>query len=412
MATVGGPDRTWRHQRYPDISGDSHQPQDGKLGTSRNHKASPPFVALTLVPDVHIVGARPNFMKAAPVVDALSRLGRRPLLVHTGQHYDHEMSEIFFRQLGLPRPDANLEVGSGSHAGQTAALLISLEEYLLEHNPPRVVVYGDINSTLAAAVVATKLGIDVAHVEAGLRSFDRSMPEEINRLVTDVLSSVHFVTSPEAVDQLAAEGISGDGVHFVGNPMIDTLLRFRDALDIEGARRAHGLEGRYAVATLHRPSNVDDHETARKVVIGLAHVAKLLPLVFPLHPRGRETLTAAGLMEVPNVAVVDPLGYLDFMALMAGAALVLTDSGGIQEETTVLGIPCLTLRDNTERPITLSMGTNVLVGNDSHRIAEAAEKALSDPPTGRIPPLWDGSAGRRIADILFVGNGSAARTAL
>jgi UDP-N-acetylglucosamine 2-epimerase (non-hydrolysing) len=351
--------------------------------------------------DIHIVGARPNFIKAGPVVQALDRLGSKPLLVHTGQHYDAELSEIFFHQLGLPEPDLNLGIGSGSHAGQTAALMIAIEVALTEHQPQRVVVYGDINSTLAAAVVASKLGIGVAHVEAGLRSFDRTMPEEINRIVTDVLSAWHFVTSPEAVDQLASEGIASGSVHFVGNPMIDTLLRFRETLDLEAARIAHGLPTSYAVATVHRPANVDDPIVAKGLVSGLAQLATFIPIVLPLHPRGWQTLAEAGLMDVPGIDVVAPLGYLEFMALMAGAALVLTDSGGIQEETTVLGIPCLTLRENTERPITITMGTNVLVGTDPERIVTAAGRFLSDPPVGRIPPLWDGSAGDRIAEILI-----------
>jgi UDP-N-acetylglucosamine 2-epimerase (non-hydrolysing) len=352
--------------------------------------------------DIHIVGARPNFIKAGPVIQALDELGYKPVVVHTGQHYDAELSEIFFRQLGIPEPDVNLGIGSGSHAGQTAALMTAIEVALLEHEPHRVVVYGDINSTLAASVVASKLGIAVAHVEAGLRSFDRTMPEEINRIVTDVLSTLHFATSPEAVDQLAAEGIERERVHFVGNPMIDTLLRFRDTLDLNAARAAHGLPTRYAVATIHRPSNVDDPRVARGLVTGLAQVAKLVPILLPLHPRGWRTLTEAGLMDVPGIEVVAPIGYIEFMALMAGAALVLTDSGGIQEETTVLGIPCLTLRDNTERPITISMGTNVLVGADPERILAAADRFLRDPPVGAIPPLWDGSAGLRVAQILAV----------
>ena len=352
--------------------------------------------------DIHIVGARPNFIKAGPVIQALDELGYKPVVVHTGQHYDAELSEIFFRQLGIPEPDVNLGIGSGSHAGQTAALMTAIEVALLEHEPHRVVVYGDINSTLAASVVASKLGIEVAHVEAGLRSFDRTMPEEINRIVTDVLSTLHFATSPEAVDQLASEGIERERVHFVGNPMIDTLLRFRDMLDVNAARAAHGLPTRYAVATIHRPSNVDDPRVAQGLVTGLAQVAKLVPILLPLHPRGWRTLTEAGLMDVPGIEVVAPIGYIEFMALMAGAALVLTDSGGIQEETTVLGIPCLTLRDNTERPITISMGTNVLVGADPERILAAADRFLRDPPVGAIPPLWDGSAGVRVAKILAV----------
>lgn len=347
-----------------------------------------------------MVGARPNFIKAAPVVQALIEMGRRPMLVHTGQHYDQEMSEIFFGQLELPRPDFNLGVGSGTHAQQAAAVMVALEEILLGREVGRVVVYGDVNSTLAAALVAAKLEIPVAHVEAGLRSFDRSMPEEINRVVADALSDLHFVTSSEAMDHLRAEGISTEGVHFVGNPMIDTLLRFRDILDSEAARLHYGLPATYAVATVHRPGNVDDRERARELVEGIGNVAAMLPLIIPLHPRGRETLSKAGLMELSGVKVVDPLGYLEFMGLLAKAKLVLTDSGGIQEETTVLGVPCLTLRENTERPITISMGTNTLVGSDPYRIAEAARRVLDDPPRGRIPPMWDGEAGRRIAEIL------------
>lgn len=349
---------------------------------------------------MHIVGARPNFMKAAPVVRALAELGERPLLVHTGQHYDHALSEVFFEQLALPRPDLNLGVGSGGHAEQTAALMLALERAMLEHRPQRVVVYGDINSTLAAAVVAAKLHVPIAHVEAGLRSFDRTMPEEVNRIVTDALSDLLFVTSPEGMIQLGVEGHTGPGVHFVGNPMIDTLLAVRARLDTDAVRRRYGLDGPYAVATIHRPGNVDDPAVAGGLVSGLSQVGEKLPLVLPLHPRGREVLGQLGLMEARGVQVVEPLGYLEFMALMAGAALVLTDSGGIQEETTVLGIPCLTLRENTERPITVSMGTNQLVGADPDRIVRAAATALSSPMSGQVPPLWDGSAGMRIAKIL------------
>ena len=349
---------------------------------------------------VHVVGARPNFIKAAPVVSALQAMGSSPMLVHTGQHYEPALSEVFFQQLGLPEPDKNLGVGSGSHAQQTAALIVALENLLLDVQPERVVVYGDVNSTLAAALVASKLHVPVAHVEAGLRSFDRSMPEEINRVVTDVLSDVHFTTSPEAAEHLANEGISPQGVHFVGNSMIDTLVRFRDSLDVESARRRFQLNEDYAVATLHRPSNVDDPGTAADLVNALAMISGEIPILLPLHPRGRANMETAGLMDLPAVNVCDPLGYLDFMALMSAARLVLTDSGGIQEETTVLGIPCLTLRDNTERPITVTMGTNRIVGRDPDFIFKSAVEVLQDPPEGRIPPLWDGSAGSRIAEIL------------
>lgn len=349
---------------------------------------------------IHIVGARPNFMKAAPVVLALADRGAAPMLVHTGQHYDEAMSDVFFRQLGMPAPDRNLGVGSGSHAQQTAALMVAIEELLVEVQPTRVVVYGDINSTLAAAIVASKLHVPVAHVEAGLRSFDRDMPEEINRVVTDALSDIHFTTSPEALEHLEKEGVSSESVHFVGNPMIDTLLRFRDTLDTEAVRASYGLPSRYAVATLHRPSNVDQDEQAARVVAGLGRVSEMIPIIIPLHPRGRARLEAQGLADLASVTIVEPIGYIEFMSLVSGASLVLTDSGGIQEETTVLGVPCLTLRDNTERPITVTMGTNRLVGGDPDLMEASAREFLDEPPSGRVPPLWDGGAGDRIAEVL------------
>src|SRR5690606_148246 len=336
-------------------------------------------------------------MKAAPVIRALERRGIEPILVHTVQHYDARLSDIFFEQLRLPRPHHYLGVGSGSHAEQTAALLIALEKLFLEVRPKRVVVYGDVNSTLAAAVTASKMEIPVAHVEAGLRSFDRSMPEEINRIVTDSLSDLHFVTSPEAIGHLAREGISIESVHFVGNPMIDTLLTFRDRFEPARMVEEFGLDGPYGVVTLHRPSNVDDDETAERVVECLRRAAKRVTLVAPLHPRGRARLEAAGIGQVAKV--VDPMGYLDFMSLVAGASVVLTDSGGIQEETSVLGIPCLTLRENTERPITVTVGTNRLVGTDPERVDEAMHD-LDSLREGGLPPLWDGRAGDRIAQVL------------
>lgn len=347
---------------------------------------------------MHVVGTRPNFVKAAPVLAALAERGAPCRLVHTGQHFDRTLSQVFFEELGLPEPDVDLGIGSGTHGSQTASLLEALEQEMIETRPGRVVVYGDVNSTLAAGLAASKLGIPIDHIEAGLRSFDRTMPEEINRVVTDVLANQHFVTCPEGVDNLAAEGISGASVHFVGNPMIDTLLRFRDRLDIEGMRRKLGLPDRYGVVTLHRPSNVDDPEAIDRLISGLSEVSRQVPLIAPIHPRGRERLERGGLGD--HVTILDPLGYLDFMALVAGSALVLTDSGGIQEETTVLGIPCLTLRENTERPITVTMGTNRLVGSDPARIVEGAGAALIAGP-GVVPPLWDGSAGERIAEILI-----------
>jgi UDP-N-acetylglucosamine 2-epimerase (non-hydrolysing) len=350
---------------------------------------------------LHVVGARPNFMKASPVISAIADRGIPQTLVHTGQHYDDALSTVFFEELGLPRPDVNLGVGSGSHAAQTAALLRGLETVLLEREPPLIVVYGDVNSTVAAALAAAKLQMPVAHVEAGLRSFDRSMPEEVNRVVTDQLSSLHFVTSDDAVDHLRREGIDDGTIYFVGNPMIDTLMRFRDAVDVSGVQRELGLPHSYGIVTLHRPSNVDAPELAAGLVSALDTLSRDLPLIFPVHPRGRAALTAAGLRDSERLRVLEPLPYTQFLSLMSGAALVLTDSGGIQEETTVLGVPCLTLRHNTERPITVSRGTNTLVGTDPEQILTAAHDRLNrQDRTPRIPPLWDGHAGNRIADVV------------
>ena len=349
---------------------------------------------------IHVVGARPNFIKAAPVVLALIEAGEKPTLVHTGQHYDQGLSRVFFEELGLPEPDVDLGVGSGSHARQTAAVMVALEEYLEERRPDRVVVYGDVNSTMAASLVAAKAGVGLAHVESGLRSFDRAMPEEINRIVTDSLADMHFTTSPEAEENLVSEGIQPESIHFVGNPMIDTLVRFREVLDLVAARSAYCLSDRYAVCTLHRPTSVDDPDMARAAVEGLRRVGEKLPVLLPLHPRGRVAIEAAGVLEIAGVTVTEPIGYREFMALIAGATLVLTDSGGIQEETTFLGVPCLTMRENTERPITLTMGTNRLVGLDPETISAAAEEALTTTSEGLIPPLWDGKAGMRIAEIL------------
>ncbi len=347
---------------------------------------------------MHVVGARPNFMKAAPVVAAAIERGHEPTLIHTGQHYDEALSDVFFRQLHLPEPDVDLGVGSGSHASQTAALLVALEATMIERSPSKVVVYGDVNSTLAATLVATKLHIPVAHVEAGLRSFDRTMPEEINRVVTDALASDLFVTSAEGVDHLAAEGIGPSGVHLVGNPMIDTLVRFRDRLDATAIKQALGVGSRFGVVTLHRPANVDNPDRAAAIVRSLGEVASELPLVFPLHPRGKATLDAAGLHDVDGITVVEPLGYLDFMSLVAESSLVVTDSGGIQEETSILGIPCLTVRPNTERPVTITLGTNRLV--EPADLPDAAQHALASPHAPADIPLWDGAAGERIAALL------------
>ncbi len=349
---------------------------------------------------VHVVGARPNFMKAGPVVRALAERGVAQEIVHTGQHYDRALSDVFFEELGLPEPTQNLEVGSGTQAGQTAALLLALEAALPPLRPSMVVVYGDVNSTLAAALVCSKVGLPLAHVEAGLRSFDRTMPEEINRVVTDSLADILFVTSPEGVDQLRTEGVPADRIHFVGNPMIDTLLANLERFDAAAARARHGLPERYAVGTIHRPANVDTPEAAAALVTMLRAVATQLPTLLPLHPRGRARLEAAGLLEVPGLTVVEPLGYVEFVSLVRGAAVVVTDSGGIQEETTILDVPCLTVRPNTERPITISHGTNRLVRPDE--VGDAVAGILAGRTTfpSERPPLWDGHAGERIAAIL------------
>jgi UDP-N-acetylglucosamine 2-epimerase (non-hydrolysing) len=361
---------------------------------------------------VHVIGARPNFIKAAPVIRALADRAVPQRVVHTGQHYDDRLSEVFFRELDLPTPDVNLGIGSGTHAEQTAAAMIGLEREWTADPPAMVVVYGDVNSTLAASLVAAKLGIPTAHVEAGLRSFDRSMPEEHNRIVSDLLAERLYTTSPEAADHLTRMGIDPARIRFVGNPMIDTLLGHREAFDPATERSRLGLPEAYGVVTLHRPSNVDDEASARVVVEALHGLAALLPLVIPLHPRGRATLQGVGLRDDERLRIVEPLGYLAFLSLVAGARLVLTDSGGIQEETTVLDVPCLTMRPNTERPITISHGTNRLVRPEE--VVPAATEVLRGPvrPQGPRPPLWDGHAGARIADDLvtwLAGRGAGAQ---
>jgi UDP-N-acetylglucosamine 2-epimerase len=348
----------------------------------------------------HVLGARPNFVKAAPVIRALADLGASQRVIHTGQHYDERLSEVFFVQLGLPRPDLNLGVGSGTQARQTAEVMVGMEQEFTENSPTLAVVYGDVNSTVGAALAGAKLGIPFAHVEAGLRSFDDTMPEEINRRLTDQLCSLLFVTSPEAIGYLAREGRPADAVHFVGNPMIDTLLANLPLFDPVAARAAYGLgDRRYVVATLHRPANVDSPARARELVRALHEVAAELDVIIPLHPRGRATLVAAGLLDAPRIHVVDPLGYIEFMSLVRGAAAVVTDSGGVQEETTLLRVPCLTLRPNTERPITITSGSNRLITRDE--LANAVLKACDDGPyQGELPPLWDGQSGPRIAGII------------
>jgi len=357
---------------------------------------------------VNVVGARPNLMKVAPLMEAFAaRPGIEALLVHTGQHYDANMSDLFFRQLGIPEPDLNLGVGSGSHAVQTAEIMKGFEPVLLEHRPDAVLVVGDVNSTIACGLVAVKLGVALVHVEAGLRSFDRSMPEEINRILTDAISDVLFCTEASGPRNLKREGVADEKIHLVGNVMIDTLMKHRARAEASGILRELGLEpAGYAVLTLHRPSNVDDPETLAGILSALEVVARDMPLVFPAHPRTREKLRAFGLesrlARLPGLQMIDPAGYLDFLKLMSSARLVLTDSGGIQEETTILQVPCLTLRENTERPVTVEIGTNQLVGRDPERILAAYRKVLEGGgPPGRLPPGWDGRAAGRITDVLL-----------
>ena len=354
-----------------------------------------------------VVGARPNFMKVAPIV---AQLHTRPdlftsLIVHTGQHYDEKLSKVFFDDLAMPVPDVNLNVGSGSHAQQTAAVMASFEPILIESQADLVLVVGDVNSTIACALVAVKLGVQVAHVEAGLRSFDRTMPEEINRILTDQLSDLLFTTEASAELNLRAEGVSGEKIHFVGNVMIDTLLTHRDRAAALKVPEALGLiRGEYAVLTLHRPSNVDDPATFEQLVEALSSIADETPIVFPVHPRTRarvaQSVAAARLVDRGHLRLLDPLGYLEFIALLDASRVTLTDSGGIQEETTILGVPCLTLRENTERPITVTHGTNAIVGTNPTRINEAWRRVTSEPPTTGRPPLWDGRTAARIVDVL------------
>jgi UDP-N-acetylglucosamine 2-epimerase (non-hydrolysing) len=349
---------------------------------------------------LHVTGARPNFPKAAPVIRALTDLGVPQELIHTGQHYDERMSDVFFRQLGLPKPDIDLGVGSDTHARQTAAIMTGLEELFTIRKPALVVVYGDVNSTLAAALVAAKQQIPLAHVEAGLRSFDLSMPEEVNRLVTDRLSDLLFATSSDAVAHLGNEGVDPAKIHLVGNPMIDTLLANLDRFDVAGARVDHGLTDRYVVATLHRPGNVDDPDDAAALVKAMHAVADQVEVVLPLHPRGRARLETAGLFTHPRLRVIEPLGYVEFLGLVRGADAVITDSGGVQEETTILGVPCLTLRPNTERPVTITHGTNRLVTRERLPEIMAECLAVGRAETWPVPPLWDGKAGERIAVVI------------
>ena len=348
-----------------------------------------------------VVGARPNFMKVAPLAwAAKARTDVELSIVHTGQHYDRNMSDLFFEELGIPEPVANLGVGGGSHAQQTAEVMVRFEKHVLEHRPDVVLVVGDVNSTIACAMVAAKLWIPVVHVEAGLRSFDKRMPEEINRLLTDVISDVLYVSEPSGAENLKKEGVPDDRVVFVGNVMIDTLLKSRDLASRSKILATLGVqEGRFALVTLHRPSNVDDPETLRGIWSALERVAKEIDIIFPVHPRTRARLTDQGLAAPAAIRLTDPVGYVDFLRLQSAAALILTDSGGIQEEATILAVPCLTLRENTERPVTIAVGCNKLVGTDPEKIVESAlaiVRGAVKKPT--VPKYWDGRASERILD--------------
>ncbi len=356
-----------------------------------------------------IVGARPNFMKIAPILRAMKQHSAlHPILIHTGQHYDANLSDVFFDELEIQRPDISLGIGSGSHAQQTANILVAIEKVLVEEDPPidRVIVVGDVNSTMAATIAATKLQIPVAHVEAGLRSFDRSMPEEINRILTDSICDMLFVSEPIGVENLRNEGHKDEQIHLVGNVMIDTLLS-----QIEKAKQKHTIEKldfcptSYAVVTLHRPANVDSREVLSSLIDVLIEVSDELPLAFPIHPRTKSRLEEFGLdqkLQRPNIKCLDPLGYLDFLCLTSQAKVIVTDSGGLQEESTVLGIPCLTMRPNTERPVTVDSGTSTLIGSCSKKLKSYMRQVIDGKyKSGRCPELWDGKASERVAAVLL-----------
>lgn len=355
---------------------------------------------------INVVGARPNFIKIAPLMRAYGAVRSIDArLVHTGQHYDRAMSKLFFEELGIPKPDLNLEVGSGSHARQTADIMVRFEKVCLDEQPDWVLVVGDVNSTIACGLVAAKLGIPVAHVEAGLRSFDREMPEEINRVLTDRISDLLFVTERSGLENLEREGVDPSRVHFVGNVMIDTLRANQVRAAESDVLERLGVAGDYGVVTLHRPSNVDDPDTLRRLVDTLQGLARRMPLVWPVHPRTRQRLEAAGLLpeleQDAGFVLTGGLGYLDFLKVTSSARLVLTDSGGVQEESAVLQVPCLTLRENTERPVTCDVGANRLVGTDPKRIRDGFEWALGvDRSALAMPELWDGGAAERIVRVL------------
>ena len=363
-----------------------------------------------------IAGARPNFMKIAPIVQTIQRdteqypKSERNLqfdIVHTGQHYDNNMSEIFFNDLGIPEPRYNLEVGSGTHAEQTARIMIEYEKVLIEDRPELVIVVGDVNSTIACSLTARKMGISVGHVEAGLRSFDMDMPEEINRILTDRISDLLFVTEESGVRNLLGEGIEEGKIHFVGNVMIDTLLKHLDELDSGKYEPKDQIvnftdrNDKYAVLTLHRPSNVDNRDTFEKIWEALTEISGDIPILFPAHPRTKSRIEEFK-VTTNRITTIDPIGYMDMLHTVRGATLVLTDSGGLQEETTVLGVPCITIRENTERPSTIEIGTNYLVGTDPERILSVARQILDgNAKKGKVPPLWDGKAAERIVDVIL-----------
>jgi UDP-N-acetylglucosamine 2-epimerase (non-hydrolysing) len=356
---------------------------------------------------IHAAGARPNFIKIASILRACRRAPQiESLLVHTGQHYTENMNKTFFEELDIRAPDINLEAGSGSHAQQTAEIMKRFEPIVVRYSPDAVMVVGDVNSTVACTLVAAKLGVKTIHVEAGLRSFDRTMPEEVNRVLTDAISDILFVSEPSGLVNLRREGINGTKVHFVGNVMIDTLEHYREKAANSSILDELNLRAKeYAVVTLHRPSNVDQHEALIRILDALAEIQKEIKIVFPIHPRTVKNLTSSGLMKRlkgwPNMLITEPLGYLDFLRLMSEARLVITDSGGIQEETTILGVPCLTVRENTERPITITEGTNILVGTDTNRVLRGYRESLNNIRTYTRPKFWDGKASDRIVGILL-----------
>jgi UDP-N-acetylglucosamine 2-epimerase (non-hydrolysing) len=355
-----------------------------------------------------VCGARPNFMKIAPLMRAFKEKGGfQTLLVHTGQHYDEKMSTLFFDELNIPKPDINLEVGSGSHAVQTAEVMRRFEPVVVDFKPVYVLVVGDVNSTIACGLVAVKLGVKLIHVEAGLRSFDRTMPEEINRILTDTISDLLFVTEQSGIDNLKNEGINSSKVHLVGNVMIDTLLANKEKAEKSDILEKMGLKKQgFAVITLHRPSNVDDMEMLGAILAAFEEIQKDIKLVFPIHPRTKKNIAGSKwekrVEAMKNLLLIEPVGYLDFLKLTANAALVMTDSGGIQEETTILGVPCMTLRENTERPVTVTEGTNRLVHIDTQDILKQYNEIKADnfAAKGKIPHLWDGKAAERIAEII------------